>query len=95
MTATPQDHLPEIPTTVTIETSKGPIALPHPAKIPFGTLRKASQLSDAEQLFYMFNELASADVLEILDALDMVEIMTIHQRWSQGAALGESSSSEN
>lgn len=95
MTVEPQDHLPAVPATITLTTSLGDITLPHPAKIPFGTLRKANQLTEAEQLFFMFDKLASEEALAILDQLDMVEIMTIHQAWSQGAALGESVSSES
>lgn len=95
MTATPQDHLSEIPATITLSTSKGDVTLPHPAKIPFATLRKANQLSEGEQLFYMFENLASAEALEVLDQLDMAEIMVIHQTWSQGGSLGESVSSES
>jgi hypothetical protein len=95
MTATPQDHLAEIPATITIETSKGSVTLPHPAKIPFGTLRKANQLGEAEQLFFMFENLATEETLAILDQLEMVELGQVHAQWSQGGSLGESSGSEN
>lgn len=95
MTATPQDHLAELPATVTIATSKGDVTLPHPAKIPFSTLRKANKLPEGEQLFFMFEQLADEAALAILDQLNMAEVLVLHQMWSQGGSLGESVSSES
>ena len=95
MTAEPQDFLKEIPNTVTLHTSAGDVTLPHPAKIPFGVIRKANALPEAEQFIYMFEQCADETALAVLDQLSMAELLLLQAAWQQGAALGESSSSES
>lgn len=91
----PQDHLaPAEP--VTIETSKGSLTLPHPTKIPSGTVRKARKIEDpGEQFFTILESLfqeGSAE-LELCDRLGIDELGTVLTEWLQGANLGESSGS--
>lgn len=95
MTASPQDFLKELPATVELETSGGKVILPHPTKIPFGIIRKANQLPEAEQFIFMFEQVADEATLAILDTLPMAEILILQTQWQQGAALGEFSGSEN
>ena len=95
MTAEPQDFLKSIPQTVTLKTTAGDVTLPHPAKIPFAIIRKANALPEAEQFIYMFEQCADETALAVLDQLPMAEILLLQGQWQQGAALGESSSSES
>lgn len=99
--AQPQDFkkaLADFPDTVTIPTSKGNLVLPHFAKIPGGALRKARKHEEKIDQFYTLIEIALGDPspeLDFVDSLNLAEQGEVFQKWSQGAALGESSSSES
>lgn len=96
MTAQPQDHKQELPDTVTISTRLGDVTLPHPGKMDSGIIRKArKQTSDVDQLFFIVESLADEDTLDLLDQLNMIELAEFYKSWTQGANLGESSSSES
>lgn len=101
MTAQPQDHLKSVkdtPKTITIETSAGPIELPHPVHMPAGIIRKVRKLDDqVEQFYFLVEQMLGEDSAEIaiLDNLPMWEMGEVFQKWSEGAQLGESSRSSS
>lgn len=101
MTAQPQDHLKsakDLPKTVEIDTSAGPLALPHPAHMPAGIIRKVRKIDDqVEQFYFLVEAMLGEDSaeIEILDKLPMWEMGDVFKQWSEGAQLGESSSSSN
>lgn len=101
MTKTPQDHLKAVqdfPQTVDFETTKGKLTLPHFSKIPGGAIRKARKSEDQlDQFFIIIEETCGdpSDELALLDRLPIAELGDVFLAWTQGAAVGESSSSEN
>lgn len=101
MTKTPQDHLESLknqPDTVDLTTSKGVVTLPHFTKIPGGAIRKARKATDqVDQFFIIIEETCGdpSDELAFLDQLSITELGEVFLEWTQGAAVGESSSSEN
>lgn len=101
MTKTPQDHLQalkEQPDTVDFETSRGTLTLPHFSKIPGGALRKGRKAVDQmDQFFIIIEETCGdpSDELAHLDRLPIGELGELIIKWTQGAAVGELSSSEN
>lgn len=97
----PQDRLPaaqDFPDTVTVQTSKGELVLPHFSKVPGGALRKARKCTDELDQFYMLLEITLGDPspeLDLVDTLTLIEQGRVFSQWTQGAPVGESSSSEN
>lgn len=100
MTKTPQDHLQALkdqPETVDFQTSKGKLTLPHFSRIPGGAIRKARKAEDQmDQFFIIIEETCGdpSDELAFLDRLSLAELGSLFMEWTQGAAVGESSSSE-
>ena len=98
---TPQDHLKALsdaPETVTFETSKGKLELPHISKIPSRAFRLARKGNDQLDQFFILIESTfpeGSKELAIIDSLNTVELGEIFLQWTQGADLGESSSSES
>ena len=87
----PQDHLPK-QGPVTLETSRGPITLPHPTQIPAGVIRRANKLGDdLDKFFAIVEGILGEDSDEIarLDELTMEELSQVFAQWGQGASLGE------
>lgn len=97
----PQDRLAAVadfPDTVTVNTSRGPLVLPHFSKIPGGALRKARKAQDQLDQFYLLLEIALGDPspeLDFVDSLTIAEQGEVFTQWTQGAPVGESSSSES
>lgn len=100
MTKEPQDHLQALknqPDTVDFQTSKGLLTLPHFSKIPGGAIRKARKGDDQlDQFFTIIEETCGdpSDELQLLDRLPIAELGEVFLAWTQGAAVGESPSSE-
>lgn len=100
MTKTPQDRLQALkdqPATVTFTTSHGELTLPHFSKIPGGAIRKGRKAQDQlDQFFIIVEETCGdpSDELALLDRLPLLELGELFLEWTQGAAVGESQSSE-
>lgn len=98
---TPQDHLKALsdaPETVSFETSQGTLTLPHISKIPSKAFRLARKGTDQLDQFFTLLEMTFAEgseELDLIDKLNTVELGDIFLKWTQGADLGESSSSES
>lgn len=95
---TPQDHLPAQPTTVEFETSLGTLILPHFSRINGGALRKARKAENEVDAFFIIIEEFCGEPspeLDHLDRLPLVELGQLFLDWTQGATVGESSSSES
>lgn len=66
--------------------------------LPAGALRKARHASDdMDRVFIILEETlgAESDVIQAIDALSLTEFGDWMQGWTQGASVGESSSSES
>lgn len=76
-------------------TEAGEIVIPHFKNIPFGLVRKLRNENDGEQLFGLFEAVADAKNLKILDKLDMEQIGELYEAWQKasGVTAGESSAS--
>lgn len=98
---TPQDHLQalsDLPDEVIFDTSKGKLTLPHISKIPSKAFRLARKGADKLDQFFLLIENTFAEgskELDLIDSLNTVELGDIFLKWTQGADLGESSSSES
>ncbi len=98
---TPQDHLKavaDMPATIDLETSQGTLTLPHFSRINGGALRKARKAAnEMDQFFTLIEEFCGDPSPELahLDRLPLVELGELFVQWTQGASVGESSSSEN
>jgi hypothetical protein len=95
---TPQDHKKPATDKVTFKTSKGKLVLPHFSQINGGALRKARKAGDDMDAFFIIIEEFCGDPspeLAHLDSLPVQELGELFLEWTQGASVGESSSSEN
>ena len=66
--------------------------------LPIGAIRKARKsLDEADQVFTIIEEVLGEDSKELkaLDALTTIEFGEFISNWTQGAPMGEASSSEN
>jgi hypothetical protein len=73
-------------------------AIPSFKDLPAGALRKARHASDdMDRVFIILEETlgADSDVIRAIDALSLTEFGDWMQGWTQGASVGESSSSES
>jgi hypothetical protein len=72
--------------------------IPHFGQIPMGAIRKARKGSDdADQVFIILEIVMGEDSKELaaVDRLNATDFAEFIQNWTQGAPLGESSSSES
>ena len=78
--------------------SNGDLTLPHFSRINGGALRKARKAeNEMDQFFVLIEEFCGdpSPELEHLDKLPLVELGRLFLEWTQGAGVGESSSSES
>lgn len=80
----------------TIEGKK--YAIPHFNQIPVGVLRKSRKSKDEMDQVFTILELVLGDDSDVLDAVDTLDgdrFQAWLKGWTQGAPVGESSSSES
>lgn len=73
-------------------------AVPHFNNIPVGVIRKSRKAKDEMDQVFTILELTlgeDSEVLEAVDSLDGNEFQAWLKGWTQGAPVGESSSSES
>jgi len=64
-----------------------------PKMVKGGDLRKIRKLSNADQMFTLFEMLADEKTLSALDELTTAEVSDVYNDWMQGMSSGESSNS--
>jgi hypothetical protein len=82
----------------TFEHNKKKHTIPSFAALPMGALRKARKGEDeADKVFIILETVLPEDsaALAAIDEMDATEFGVFLQEWTQGAAVGESSSSES
>lgn len=95
MTAVPQDHKS---TTFTFTHNGEKFTIPSFTSLPIGVVRKARKGKDeADTAFIILETVMGEDSPELaaVDAMTQEEFGTFLDGWTQGASVGESSSSEN
>ncbi len=77
------------------KTEAGDIVIPHFKNVPFGVIRKLRSQDEGEQLFGLFEAVADAKTLKVLDKLDMEQVGELYEAWQKASAVtaGESSAS--
>lgn len=73
-------------------------AVPHFNKIPVGVIRKSRKANDEMDQVFTILELVlgeDSDVLEAVDSMSGEDFQAWLSGWTQGAPVGESSSSES
>lgn len=81
---------------VVIETSRGTLTLPDPAKLPSGAIRRARKTEDPVEQFFAIIEGIFPDgspELALVDTIPVDELAEVFMTWLGGATLGESSGS--
>lgn len=75
--------------------TEGKITLPHFKHVPFGVVRKLRKEDDDEALFALFEQVADAKALKVLDKLGMEEVADLFAKWQEASkvTVGESSAS--
>jgi hypothetical protein len=64
-----------------------------PKMVKGGDLRKIRKLSNADQMFTLFEQLADEETLAALDDLSTAQVSDVYNDWMDGMSSGESSSS--
>lgn len=84
--------------TYTFEHKGKKFTIPSFAALPMGAIRKARKaLDSADQAFTIIEQVMGEDSPELaaIDSMNSAEFNTWLEGWTQGAAVGESSSSES
>lgn len=84
--------------TYTFEHKGKKFSIPSMSALPMGVLRKSRKAADEmDRAFMILEELMGENSAELkaVDSMDPEEFNTFLTGWTQGAPLGESSSSEN
>lgn len=84
--------------TFTFESAGKKFTIPAFKEIPMGAIRKARKSTDeADQVFTILEEVLGHDSKELsaVDKLNAEDFAKFIQEWTQGAPLGEASSSES
>ena len=95
MAATPQDHKSK---TFTFDFAGESYTIPSFNALPMGAIRRARKCADeVDQAFTILELVVGEDspALDALDRMDGDEFNEWFTAWTQGAPLGESSSSES
>lgn len=81
---------------VIIETSRGPLTLPHPSQLPTGAVRRARKTEDpVEQFFAMIEGIfpEGSPELALCDSVPVNELAEVFTKWLGDVSVGESSGS--
>lgn len=95
MTATPQDHKSK---THTFEHNGKSYTIPSFSSLPMGAIRKSRKAENEMDGVFRILESALAEDSKELEAIDSMDAETFDaflKGWTQGAPVGESSSSES
>lgn len=65
------------------------VELPDFGNMPTGVIRKARNVKEADQTWFMLEELLSDKELAILDGLPLSEFAKHMKAWTEGISLGE------
>lgn len=79
------------------DTGEGIIYLPNMKRLKSGVLRKIRNLTDADQMYTLFELVLTDDQLALLDELDGDELEVLVKEWNEfsGVSLGESAASSS
>lgn len=66
------------------------VSLPDFSQLPIGVVRKARNVPEQDQMFFILEELLSAKDLAVVDTLPIAEFTKQIQGWTGGVSLGES-----
>lgn len=91
----PQDHKSPATEDFVFASSAGEVRLPKFGAIKFGVIRRMRKEDPAEQMFMLVEEVATEDVLTVIDDLPQKEIESLFTEWQEdsGVEQGESSAS--
>lgn len=66
------------------------VELPNFTDLPVGLVRKARNLAQDEQMWFMLENLLDEKSLAVIDEMSISEFGTVMNEWTQGAPVGES-----
>ncbi len=72
-----------------IEHNNKSVELPEFGQLPVGVLRKARNVEESEQTWFILEELLSDKDLKVIDSLPTSEFVKHMRAWTQGVSLGE------
>lgn len=72
-----------------IEHKNKQVELPEFGKLPVGVLRKARHVPEAEQTWFILEELLSDKDMAVVDSLPTEDFIKHMKAWTEGVSLGE------
>lgn len=79
----------------TVEYEKKKVTLPDFKSLPVGVIRKARKIDPDEAIWFVLEEILTAEELAVIDSMPISNFTEAMNGWTQGAPLGESSQSSS